>query len=81
MPPRLAMTVGMAVATTVDSIAARKTEAMTPREHQPAPGFPTSGHQCPPVQPAHLQSARSAGNGYTLSWSSDHVTRRPSAAS
>jgi hypothetical protein len=29
-PPRLVTTVGIAVATTVDSIAARNTESMTP---------------------------------------------------
>jgi len=29
-PPRLATTVGIAVATTVDSIAARNTESITP---------------------------------------------------
>src|SRR5262247_3074697 len=38
MPPRLAMTVGMAVATTVDSMAARNTEPITPASTSPRRG-------------------------------------------
>src|SRR3972149_4936864 len=43
MPPRLAMTVGIAVATTVDSIAARNTAPMTPVRTRPRRGVPPPG--------------------------------------
>ena len=50
MPPRLAITVGIAVATTVDSIAARNTAAITPPSTSPrrAAGVQLPAHQWPP---------------------------------
>ena len=63
MPPRLAITVGMAVATTVDSMAARKMAAMTPASTSPRRARARGGHQCPPVQPAQRHSARRVAYG------------------
>ena len=65
MPPRAATTVGMAVATTVDSMAARKIEQHDARG-KTRRWDSRSIVQCPPVQPAHLQRARSSAYGYRL---------------
>ena len=75
-PPRLATTRGMAVATTVDSMAARKIDSITPSSARRLARSSISGRPC---RRRSGRAARSSVYGSTLSCVSAHTTRRLSS--